>query len=73
MQKVDAIRIDGMVLGAMGHLDAIAHHVKSCAKDEDEARRMIRALGTAMAALMDISAEVHRQYTDTIPPHLVPD
>lgn len=71
MQKIAAIRLDGMVRGAHGHLDAVAHNINANAADDDEARLMLRAIGTAMAALMDISAEIYRQHPDAKPPDLV--
>jgi hypothetical protein len=66
-----AIRIDGMLIGARGGLDGIAHYMKNNLSDEDSLE-FSHSIGEAMAALIDISATLHARFPGILPRELIP-
>jgi hypothetical protein len=71
MEKNVAIRLDGMLMGARGNLDGIAHYMKNNLSD-DEFSKLVRSIGQSMSALIDISSELHSRFPDIIPVELRP-
>ncbi|MGD0641975.1 MAG: hypothetical protein ABSC22_14605 [Roseiarcus sp.] len=71
MDRDVAIRLDGMLTGAIGHLDGIAHYMKNNLPSE-EYDALIGYIGGSMAELIDISTSLHKQFPDIIPKELKP-
>jgi len=72
MQRDVAIRLDGMLLGVLGHLDSIAHYMKNNLS-EDEYKSSIKAIGNAMGEAVGISTSLHALFPDIVPKELRPD
>ena len=71
MERDSAIRLDGMLMGALGNLDGIAHHMKNNLPDEEYAR-LVRSVGQSMAALVELSHALHSLFPDITPAELRP-
>jgi len=71
MDRDVAIRLDGMLLAAQANLDSIAHYMKNNLS-ADEYSRLVRSIGTAMAALVDTSSDLHSRFADITPKELQP-
>jgi hypothetical protein len=71
MYRDIAIRLDGMLMGARGNLDGIAHYMKNNLSEE-EYSTSVRSIGEAMAALIDISTTLHSTFPDIVPKELMP-
>ena len=71
MNRDVAIRLDGMVMGAQGNLDGIAHYMKNNLPPDDYAK-YIRSIGQAMGELMDISSSLHARFPGITPCELLP-
>ncbi|KAA1177000.1 hypothetical protein FP026_25910 [Rhizobium tropici] len=71
MEKIVATRIDGMIMGAMGNLNAIASYIKNNC-EAAEAKTLIRKIGGSMAELIEIADSIHAEYPDIIPQELRP-
>src|SRR6266436_126757 len=66
-----AIRLDGMLLGARGDLDGIAHYMKNNLSPS-EYSRLIKCIGESMAALGDLSNALYSEFPDIVPKELRP-
>jgi hypothetical protein len=71
MERDTAIRLDGMLMGALGNLDGIAHYMKNNLPDEEYAR-LVKSLGQSMAALVELSHALHSVFPDITPAELRP-
>lgn len=71
MKKDVAIRIDGMLLGARGNLDGIAHYMKNNLS-EDEYSKLVQSIGQSMSALVDLSMSLYSLFPDILPAELRP-
>jgi hypothetical protein len=71
MDRDVATRIDGMLMGARGNLDGIAHYMKNNLSD-DEFSRLVISIGESMSALIDISTHLHSSFPDIVPKELIP-
>ncbi|MEK9282547.1 hypothetical protein MTR72_23415 [Bradyrhizobium sp. ISRA442] len=71
MERDIAIRIDGMVLGALGTLEGIAHYIKNNLSDE-EYSKLVKSIGQSMAGLFDLSQSLHSLFPDIVPAELRP-
>jgi len=71
MDRDVAVRLDGMLFGAHANLDGIAHYMKNNLSADDYSRLAV-SIGTAMAALMDISSDLHSRFADIVPKELRP-
>jgi hypothetical protein len=71
MEKDVAIRIDGMLLGARGNLDGIAHYMKNNLS-EDEYSKLVKSIGQSMSALVDLSMSLYSLFPDILPTELRP-
>lgn len=71
MDRDFAIRLEGMLLGARGHLDCIASFMKNNLPN-DEFKINATRIAEAMAALIDISGDIYLKYPDTVPKELIP-
>jgi hypothetical protein len=71
MKKDVAIRIDGMLLGARGNLDGIAHYMKNNLS-EDEYSKLVQSIGQSMSALVDLSMSLYSLFPDILPTELRP-
>ena len=71
MDRDVAIRIDGMLTGASGNLNGIAHYMKNNLSDE-EFRELVRSIGKSIAALTDISIHLYSSFPDIVPKELTP-
>ncbi len=71
MDRDVAIRLDGMLAGAIGHLDGIAHYMKNNLPSQ-EYDVLIVHIGGSMGELVDISTSLHKQFPDIIPRELRP-
>ena len=69
MTKDVALRIDGMLMGAMGHLDGIAHYMKGNLPPE-EYRELVKLLGAAMAETVELSSRLYATFPDIVPKEL---
>jgi len=72
MDRNVATRIDGMLIAIRGGLDGVAHYMKNNLSEEDYSN-FILSIGRSMAALIDISTEIHHRFPDIIPKELLPD
>ena len=72
MDRDTALRLDGMLLGVSGNLDAIAYYMRKNLS-ESESQLFVRSIGESMAALLDISTALYKQFPDIIPKELRPD
>jgi hypothetical protein len=70
MDRDFAIRLEGMLLGARGHLDCITFFMRNNLPS-DEAKLNVTKVAEAMAVLIEISNEIYAKYPDTIPKELV--
>ena len=71
MHRDVAIRIDGMLIGALANLDGIAHHLKNNLSSEEYSEATL-SIGKSMSALIDISSSLHSKFSDIIPKELLP-
>ena len=71
MDRDVAIRLDGMVMGARGNLDGIAHYMKNNLSP-DEYANYIPSIGQAMGVLVDISFSLHERFPGITPKELIP-
>jgi hypothetical protein len=71
MDRDVAIRLDGMLIGALGYLDSIAHYMKNNLS-EDEYKIHIKAIGKAMGETTGISSALHARFPDIVPKELRP-
>jgi hypothetical protein len=71
MDRDAAVRIDGMLIGALANLDGIAHHLKNNLSSE-EFSELVLSIGKSMSALIDISSSLHSRFPDTTPRELLP-
>jgi hypothetical protein len=71
MNRDIAIRIDGMLLNAIGAIDGIAHYMKNNLSDSDY-KSLIYMIGTAMGNLTDASGALHKIHPDITPQELRP-
>jgi hypothetical protein len=71
MDRDVATRLDGMLIGAHGHLDGIAHYMKNNLSDQ-EFSKLVLSIGESMAALIDISTHLHSRFPDIVPKELLP-
>jgi hypothetical protein len=69
MDRDIALRIDAMLMGIRASLDAVAHYTKTNCTEE-EARRIIRLIGSSMAETIDISNALHKEHPDIVPREL---
>ena len=72
MDRDVALRIDGMLRGALGHLDGVAHYMKDSLSAE-EFGDTIKNIGAAMGELVELSGSLHHLFPDIVPPDLRPD
>jgi hypothetical protein len=72
MERDVAIRLDGMLIGVLGHLDSIAHYMKNNLSEE-EYKTSIEAIGRAMSETTGVSASLHTLFPDIVPKELRPD
>ena len=72
MQRDVAIRLDGMLIGVLAHLDSIAHYMKDNLS-EDEYKTSIEAIGKAMGEAVGVSSSLHALFPDIVPKELRPD
>jgi hypothetical protein len=61
-----------MVMGIRASLDSVAFYVKNNCTEE-EAQRIIRLIGSAMAGTIDISEALYKEQPDIVPRELKPD
>jgi hypothetical protein len=71
MERDVAVRLDGMLIGARGNLDGIAHYMKGNLPREKYSQ-LIRCIGESMSALIDISDHLHSEFPDIVPKELQP-
>jgi len=71
MGRDAAVRIDGMLLGALASLDGMAHYMKNNLSSE-EFSELALSIGRSMSALMDISSSLHSKFPDITPKELLP-
>ena len=71
MDKMVAIRLDGMLMGARAHLDGIAHYMKNNLS-EKEFSELISYIGSSMMGTVEFSQVIHREFPDIIPKELTP-
>jgi hypothetical protein len=71
MERDIAIRLDGMVIGANGNLDGIAHYMKNNLSPQEYSERSI-FIGKAMGALYELSTSLHAIFPDIVPKELQP-
>ena len=69
MTRDVALRIDGMLMGAMGHLDGIAHYMKGNLPPE-EYKDLVKLIGAAMAETVELSSRLHATFPDIVPKEL---
>ena len=70
MDRDFAIRLEGMLLGARGHLDCITFFMKNNMSN-DEFKINATRIAEAMAALIEISNEIYLKYPDTTPKEFI--
>jgi len=61
-----------MATGIRASLDALARYTKNNCTEE-EARRIIRLIGSSMAETIDISNSLHKVHPDIVPRELKPN
>jgi hypothetical protein len=71
MDRDVAIRLDGMLIGAIGNLDGIAHYMKNNLSPEEFAA-LIRSIGKSMGGLTELSSFLHSKFPDITPKELLP-
>ncbi len=69
MTRDVALRIDGMLTGAIGHFDGIAHYMKSNLPSEVYTE-LIELIGAAMADTVELSSRLHATFPDIVPKEL---
>ncbi len=69
MDKDVALRIDGMLMGARGYLDGVAHYMKENLPP-DEYASLIKLIGAAMVETVEFSSRLHATFPDIIPKEL---
>jgi hypothetical protein len=72
MDRDVAIRLDGMLIGARGNLDGIAHYMKNNLSP-DEFSTLVRLVGKSMGNLIEISSFLHSKFSDITPKELLPE
>ncbi len=70
MDRDVALRIDGMLMGARGYLDGLAHYIKENVS-ADEYRSLILLVASAMADTVDFSSRLHNEFPDIVPKELI--
>ena len=71
MERDVAIRIDGMLRGALAYMDGIAHFMGNNLSDE-EYRSLIGMVGATMGEVVEFSSLLHKMFPDIIPRELDP-
>lgn len=71
MHREIAVQIDGMLIGALGNLDGIAHYVKNNLGAE-EYSALVKMIAHSMAALVDLSQSLYADFPDIVPKELRP-
>ncbi|MCA0303817.1 MAG: hypothetical protein LCH95_15535 [Proteobacteria bacterium] len=61
MDKTDAAKLEGLLLGGRLHLHAIADHVRDHVPEEDR-RAWLLKIGTAMAELLQVSWTLYERH-----------
>jgi hypothetical protein len=69
MERDIALRIDAMLMGVIASLNAVASYMKNNLSD-DEARPLIRYIGSSMGQAILISNVLHDAYPDIVPKEL---
>ena len=69
MDRDIAVRIDGMLIGARGNLDGIAHYMKNNLGAE-EFSALVKMIGQSMGALVDLSQSLYADFPDIVPKEL---
>jgi hypothetical protein len=69
MERDVALRIDAMLMGVIASLDAIARYMKNNLSD-DEARSLLRHVGSTMGQAILISNVLHDAFPDIVPKEL---
>lgn len=65
------LRIDGLLIGARGDLDGVAHYMKNNLSGRDYAE-VIQPIGRTMTELIDISSRFRSRFPDIAPKELRP-
>lgn len=71
MERDVAIRVDGLIRGASGNLDGIAHYMKDNFSPEEFSQHVI-FIGKAMGALYELSMSLYAIFPDIVPKELQP-
>lgn len=71
MDKNDAIRLDGMFVGAIAHLSGISYYIKDNMPAPEYAG-FAKLIGAAMAELVEASSRLHAAFPDIVPKELKP-
>jgi hypothetical protein len=64
-----ALRIDGLLMGAMGYLDGVAHYMEGNLPPE-EYKDLVKLIAAAMAETIELSSRLHVTFPDIIPKEL---
>ena len=72
MDRDVAIRIDGMLSGALAYMDSIAHFINNNLSVE-EIEPMKQMAGAVMGEIVMFSMMLHKQFPDIIPKELDPN
>ena len=69
MDRDVALRIDGTLNAVRSSLDGLAHYMKNNCS-EAEFKRIVRQIGAAMGATIDISNALYQEHPDIVPREL---
>jgi hypothetical protein len=69
MKRDIALRLDGLLNGARGSLDMIAHYMKANLSEEDFVKYRSN-IAKGMAEIFEISSDLHKAYPDMVPDEL---
>ena len=71
MDRDKALRLDGIIAGAVASIDRISHFLKANASPQEFSDYIVH-VGGAMAELFEISQGLYRQHPDIVPDELRP-
>ncbi len=66
MEKNEAVKIEGMLLGSRMHLSAVAEHLRTVSEGKKRKDMMLK-IGKAMAELWEMSREIYEEHPDLNP------
>jgi len=67
MDKATAGKLDGMLLGARAHLEAIADHVREATPEAALQHERLMKIGCALTDLLDLSREIYAEHPELNP------